>query len=49
MGKLPNDRGMGWIEWILIAILAVLVLITLFYLLQPALVMAWQSFLQSLQ
>ena len=49
MRKLPDDRGMGWIEWILIAILAILVLITIYLLLRPALVMVWQNFLQSLQ
>lgn len=49
MRKLPDNRGMGWIEWILIAILAILVLITIYLLLRPALVIAWQNFLQSLQ
>lgn len=49
MRKLPDDRGMGWIEWILIAILAILVLITIYLLLRPALAVVWQNFLQTLQ
>jgi hypothetical protein len=49
MRKLRDDRGLGWIELILIAILAILVLITIYLLLRPSLEMVWQNFLQSLQ
>lgn len=49
MVKLPNDRGVGLIEWILIVILVVLVLVTIFFLLRPALVILWQDLLQSVQ
>lgn len=49
MAKPHDDRGLGWIEWILIAILIILVLITAYILLKPALLMAWQNFLNTLQ
>lgn len=49
MVKLPFERGEGWVEWILIAILAVLILVTIFLLLRPALSNLWQDFIQSLQ
>lgn len=49
MVKLHDDRGLGWVEWILIAILIILVLITAYLLLKPALMMFWQNFLESLQ
>jgi hypothetical protein len=49
MAKLPFERGEGWVEWILIAILAVLILVTIFLLLRPALSNLWQDFIQSLQ
>lgn len=49
MAKLPVERGEGWVEWILIAILAILILVTIFLLLRPALSNLWQDFLQSLQ
>ncbi len=49
MIKLPDERGQGLIEWILIIILVVLVLVTIFFLLRPALVNLWQDMLQSIQ
>lgn len=49
MIKLPNDRGEGWVEWILIVILALLILVTIYLLLRPALSNLWRDFLQSLQ
>ncbi len=49
MRKLLNEQGQGWIEWVLIGILAILVLITIYLLLRPALEMLWQNFIQSLQ
>jgi len=49
MVKLPDERGEGWVEWILIAILALLILVTIFLLLRPALSNLWQEFIQSLQ
>lgn len=49
MIKLPNEQGQGWIEWILIAILAILILVTIYLLLRPALTTIWQDFIQSLQ
>lgn len=49
MAKLPDDRGQGWVEWILIIILAVMVLITSYLLLRPALSTMVQNFFQSLQ
>ncbi|MDY6846999.1 MAG: hypothetical protein SVP52_07675 [Chloroflexota bacterium] len=49
MAKLPDDRGQGWVEWILIIILAVMVLITSYLLLKPALSTMVQNFFQSLQ
>jgi hypothetical protein len=49
MIKIPNDQGEGWVEVILIVILAILILVTIFLLLRPALSNLWQDFLQSLQ
>ncbi len=49
MSKLPFERGEGWVEWILIAILAILILITIFLLLRPAISNLWQDFILSLQ
>ena len=49
MIKIPNDQGEGWVEVILIVILAILILVTIFLLLRPALSNFWQDFLQSLQ
>jgi hypothetical protein len=49
MIKIPNDRGEGWVEVILIVILAILILVTIFLLLRPALSNLWQEFIQSLQ
>jgi len=49
MAKLPDDRGQGWVEWILIIILAVMVLITSYLLLRPALSTMVRNFFQSLQ
>jgi hypothetical protein len=49
MEKLPIERGEGWVEVILIVILAILILVTIFLLLQPALTNLWQDFIQSLQ
>ena len=49
MAKLPAERGAGLIEWILIAVLILMVLVTAFLLLEPALVNLWQGMLQSIQ
>ncbi|MBG0788405.1 MAG: hypothetical protein H0S79_25220 [Anaerolineaceae bacterium] len=49
MAKLGESRGLGTIEWILIAILVVMVLITAYLLLEPALLLLWDSMLQSIQ
>ncbi len=49
MAKLPTERGVGLIEWILIAVLILMVLVTVFLLLEPALVNLWQGMLQSIQ
>lgn len=49
MDKLPDEHGQGWIEWVLIGILAILVLVTIYLLLRPSLTMVWQNFIQSLQ
>ncbi len=49
MSKLPFERGEGWVEWILIAILAILILVTIFLLLRPAISNLWQDFILSLQ
>ena len=49
MGKSPDDRGLGWLEWVLIVILILMVLVTAFFLLRPALVLFWENTLQSIQ
>ncbi len=49
MAKLPDERGQGWVEWILIAILALMVLVTIFLLLRPALANLWREALESIQ
>jgi hypothetical protein len=49
MAKLPDDRGQGWVEWILIVILALMVLVTVYLLLRPALANLWLELLESIQ
>lgn len=49
MTKLPADRGEGLVEWILIVILVLMVLVTIFFLLRPALANLWQDVLESIQ
>ena len=49
MAKLGEGRGLGVIEWILIVILVVMVLVTAYLLLEPALLLLWESMLQSIQ
>jgi len=49
MAKLPASRGVGLIEWILIAILILMVLVTAYLLLEPALANLWEAMLQSIQ
>ncbi|MFN2302908.1 MAG: hypothetical protein ACK2TV_04170 [Anaerolineales bacterium] len=49
MAKLPADRGEGLVEWILIVILVLMVLVTIFFLLRPALSNLWQEVLESIQ
>lgn len=49
MKKLSFEQGQGWIEWVLIGILAILILVTVYLLLRPALDLLWQNFLESLQ
>ena len=47
--KLPKDRGLGWVEWILIIILALMILITAYLLLEPSLSILIRRFFESLQ
>lgn len=49
MTKLPDDRGQGLVEWILIVILVIMVLVTIYLLLKPALINLWQDALESIQ
>ena len=49
MAKFPENRGQGLVEWILIIILALMVLITIYLLLRPALANLWQDLMQSIQ
>jgi Flp pilus assembly pilin Flp len=49
MAKLPAERGVGLIEWILIAVLILMILVTVYFLLEPALENMWQGMLQSIQ
>ena len=49
MDNKPDNGGQGWLEWILIIILALMVLITSYLLLRPALSTMFQNFFQSLQ
>lgn len=49
MSKFPENRGQGLVEWILIIILALMVLVTIFLLLRPALANLWRDFMQSIQ
>lgn len=49
MSFLPDDSGQGLIEWILIVILVLMVLLTVFFLLRPALANLWQELLNSIQ
>lgn len=49
MAKFPEHRGQGLVEWILIIILALMVIVTFYFLLHPALVNLWQDFMQSIQ
>lgn len=47
--KLPDDQGEGMVEWILIIILVLMVLVTIFLLLRPALSNLLQEFMESIQ
>ena len=49
MVKRRQGSGLGWLEWVLIVILIVMVLTTLFLLLRPALIMFWDNLLESFQ
>ena len=49
MARLGESRGLGTLEWILIIILVVMVLITAYLLLEPAILLLWDSMLQSIQ
>ncbi len=48
MTKFPDYRGQGLVEWILIVTLVIMVLITIFLLLKPALVNLWQGAIESI-
>jgi len=49
MTRRPVEKGEGWIEWILIIILVLMVLVTAYLLLRPALTNLWHDMLQSIQ
>ena len=49
MASLHDDRGVGVVEWILIVILVMMVLVTIYLLLKPALVNLVQEVLESFQ
>jgi len=49
MVKLPDDRGVGLVEWILFIILVLMILVTIYLLLRPAFTILLQDFLESLQ
>lgn len=49
MKKLPYERGEGLVEWILIIILALMVLVTIYLLLRPAMGMWIQNLVESVQ
>jgi len=49
MARLGESRGLGTIEWVLIIILVVMVLVTAYLLLEPAILLLWESMLQSIQ
>ncbi len=49
MTKLPDENGQGLVEWILIIILVLLVLVTVYFLLRPALGNLWREALESIQ
>jgi preprotein translocase subunit YajC len=49
MAKLPDDHGQGLVEWILIILLVLMVLVTVFFLLRPALGNLWQEMLETIQ
>jgi len=49
MKRFSNGRGLGLIEWILIVILVIMVIITVYYLFEPALTNLWQQTLETIQ
>ena len=49
MSKFPESRGQGVVEWILIVILVLMVLVTLYLLLRPALGNLLQEYLESIR
>lgn len=49
MVKIPDDLGEGVVEWILIVILVLMVLVTIYLLLKPALANLLQEFLESVR
>lgn len=49
MAQLPDGRGEGWVEWVLIIILVLMILVTIFLLLRPAMANLWLELLESIQ
>lgn len=49
MKQISNDRGLGLIEWILLVILVIMVIVTVYYLFEPALANLWQHTLETIQ
>ncbi len=49
MVQLPDGRGEGWVEWVLIIILVLMILVTIFLLLRPAMANLWLELLESIQ
>lgn len=49
MARSPGDRSLGAVEWILIIILVIMVVATLYFLLEPAMVNLWEHTLESIQ
>ncbi len=49
MVNIPDERGEGWVELVLIIILVLLVLVTGFLLLRPALTNLWFELIESVQ
>jgi hypothetical protein len=49
MKQSSDGRGLGPVEWLLIVVLVIMVIFTIYFLFEPALVNLWQHTLETIQ